>query len=46
VRDTAEEEHGRHILTVNAHAEMQAQFGAVAGLDRSDHFSARHRFAL
>jgi hypothetical protein len=46
MRDTTEEQHGRHILSVHAHAEMEAQFGAVAALERSDHLSARHRFAL
>jgi hypothetical protein len=45
VRDTAKKKHGRHILPVNAHAEMQAGLGAVTGLERSDQFSARHRVA-
>ena len=46
VRDATQEQHGRHILAVNAHAEVQAQLGAVAGFERSDDLSARHRFAL
>jgi len=46
MRDTAEEQQGRHILPVNAHAEMQAELGTVAGFESSNGFAARHRFAV
>jgi hypothetical protein len=46
VREAAEEQHGRHILAVDSHAEVQAEFGAVTGIHGSDQLSARHRFAL
>jgi hypothetical protein len=45
VRDSAEEQHGRHILPVNAYSEMQTDFDAVTGLESSDQLSARHRVA-
>ncbi len=45
MRDAAQKDQGRHILPVNAHAEVQAQFGAVTGRHRSDRFSARHNLA-
>jgi hypothetical protein len=46
MRDTAEEQQGRHILPINAHTEMQAEFGTVAGFESSNGFAARHRFAV
>jgi hypothetical protein len=45
VRNATEKEQGRHIRSVYAHAEVQAQFGAVTGRHRSDRFAARHNLA-
>lgn len=45
VWDAAQKEHGRHIPAVNANAEMQAGFGAVAGFEGSNQLAARHRFS-
>jgi len=45
MRDTAQKKQGRHVLPVDAHAEVQTELGAVAGFDSSNRLSARHRFA-
>jgi hypothetical protein len=45
MRDTAQKQHGRHVLAVDANSEVQAELGAVAGFERSNALSARHRFA-
>jgi hypothetical protein len=45
VRDAAEEEHRRDVQPVDAHAEVQAQFGAMAGLKRADNFAPSHDVA-
>jgi hypothetical protein len=42
VRDSAKKEQGRHVRSVDAHAEVQAEFGAVARLDRSYDLAAGH----
>jgi hypothetical protein len=46
MRDATQKQHRRHILPVNAYAEVQAQHGAVPGLERADRLSACHGFAL
>jgi hypothetical protein len=45
MRDPAQKQQGRHILSVNANAEVQAEFGTVTALEHSDGRSARHRLA-
>jgi hypothetical protein len=45
VRDAAKEQHGRDVLPVHAHSEVQAQLGAMAGLQRADDLTAGHNFA-
>ena len=45
VRNTAEEQQGRHVLPIDANTKMHAELRAVTGLDSSDQLPARHRFA-
>ena len=46
VRNTAQEEQGRHILPSDPSTKMQAELRAVAGLDSTDQLPARHRLAF
>ena len=46
VRDTAEEQQGRHIVPINAHPEVQAELRTVTGFERANGFAPRHRFAV
>jgi hypothetical protein len=45
MRETAKEQQGRHVLPVNSNPEVQAEFDAVTGLQRSNRLPARHSFA-
>jgi hypothetical protein len=46
VRDATQKQEGRHILPVDSHSEVQAEFGTVTGTDGSNRLTARHRFAF
>jgi hypothetical protein len=46
VRDAAEEQHRRHVLAVDSHSEMEAQRGAVAGLQGPDRLPASDPLSL
>jgi hypothetical protein len=45
VRDAAEKQHRRDVQPVDAHAEVQTQFGAMTRLQRADDFAAGYDIA-
>jgi hypothetical protein len=43
MRDTAQKQQRRHIPSIDAHSEVQAQPGAVTGSGDADQLPPRHR---
>jgi hypothetical protein len=45
VRYAAEEQHRRHVLPIDTHTKVQAQFGAVTWLDAADELASANSIA-